>query len=515
MSTLGAYFRLARVGWVLVREGVVLALPSDDLPAPAQALKALLKPFARSKAKRAQRSDRLATAVERLGPSYVKMGQFLATRPDVVGADFADDLASLQDRMAFFPAAAAKANIEGSLGRSVSDLYREFGDPIAAASIAQVHPAMVDTPKGPRKMAVKVIRPGVRQRFQNDLEAMYLIADLQQRFVRSARRLRPVEVTRTLEQTTKIEMDLRLEAAALSELAENTKDDPGFRVPEVDWERTGRDVVTMEWIDGVKMSDIEGLKAAGHDLNQLADTLIQSFLRHTLRDGFFHADMHPGNLFADPRTGDVIAVDFGIMGRINRRERRFLADILYGFITRNYRLVAERHFDIGYVPKDQSVDDFALAIRSIGEPLHGRTAQDISMARVLGQLFVITDLFNMQTRPELVLLQKSMVLVEGVARALDPSLDIWTVAEPVVGDWLRKEEGPLGRVQDIKDHLSVFAEAAQRVPVILGQAELALSDYHANKRPPDLLTRWALLLLAAAGTIFFAVATVRVLLSVS
>lgn len=293
MSTLGAYFRLARVGWVLVREGVVLALPSDDLPASAQVLKALLKPFARSKAKRAQRSDRLATAVERLGPSYVKMGQFLATRPDVVGADFADDLASLQDRMAFFPAAAAKANIEGSLGRSVSELYKEFGDPIAAASIAQVHPAMVDTPKGPRKVAVKVIRPGVRQRFQNDLEAMYLIADLQQRFVRSARRLRPVEVTRTLEQTTKIEMDLRLEAAALSELAENTKDDPGFRVPEVDWERTGRDVVTMEWIDGVKMSDIEGLKAAGHDLNQLADTLIQSFLRHTLRDGFFHADMHP------------------------------------------------------------------------------------------------------------------------------------------------------------------------------------------------------------------------------
>ncbi|MDP9761290.1 ubiquinone biosynthesis protein [Agrobacterium tumefaciens] len=404
MSTLGAYFRLARVGWVLVREGVVLALPSDDLPASAQVMKALLKPFARSKAKRAQRSDRLAVAVERLGPSYVKMGQFLATRPDVVGADFADDLASLQDRMAFFPAAAAKANIEGSLGRSVSELYREFGDPIAAASIAQVHPAIVDTPKGPRKVAVKVIRPGVRQRFQNDLEAMYLIADLQQRFVRSARRLRPVEVTRTLEQTTKIEMDLRLEAAALSELAENTKEDPGFRVPEVDWERTGRDVVTMEWIDGVKMSDIEGLKAAGHDLNKLADTLIQSFLRHTLRDGFFHADMHPGNLFVDPQ-GMIVAVDMGIAGRLGKKERRFLAEILYGFITRDYMRVAEVHFEAGYVPGHHDKASFAQAIRAIGEPIHGQPAETISMGKLLTLLFEVTELFDMETRPELVMLQ--------------------------------------------------------------------------------------------------------------
>lgn len=229
----------------------------------------------------------------------------------------------------------------------------------------------MDTPKGPRKVAVKVIRPGVRQRFQNDLEAMYLIADLQQRFVRSARRLRPVEVTRTLEQTTKIEMDLRLEAAALSELAENTKEDPGFRVPEVDWERTGRDVVTMEWIDGVKMSDIEGLKAAYHDLNKLADTLIQSFLRHTLRDGFFHADMHPGNLFVDPQ-GMIVAVDMGIAGRLGKKERRFLAEILYGFITRDYMRVAEVHFEAGYVPGHHDKASFAQAIRAIGEPIHGQ-----------------------------------------------------------------------------------------------------------------------------------------------
>ena len=299
MSLLNAYYQLVRVGWVLTREGVIAALPTEGLPPIAALGQKAAALFARNRAKDAERSDRLASAVERLGPSYVKMGQFLATRPDVVGKEFADDLSKLQDRMAFFPQAAAERAIEGSLGRPVSELYSHFGAPIAAASIAQVHPAEVMTAEGPRRVAVKVIRPGVRQRFTQDLEAMYLVAHMQERFLPAHRRLRPVEVTRTLEQTTRIEMDLRLEAAALSEIAENTKEDPGFRVPQVDWERTGRDVVTMEWIDGIKMSDVEALRTAGHDLNHLDDTLIQTFLRHTLRDGFFHADMHPGNLFVD------------------------------------------------------------------------------------------------------------------------------------------------------------------------------------------------------------------------
>ena len=337
MSLLNAYYQLVRVGWVLTREGVISALPAEGLPTIALLGQKAASLFARNRAKDTERSDRLASAVERLGPSYVKMGQFLATRPDVVGKEFADDLSKLQDRMAFFPQGAAEKAIEGSLGRPVSDLYLRFDAPIAAASIAQVHPAEVKTADGARKVAVKVIRPGVRQRFTQDLEAMYLVARMQERFLPSHRRLRPVEVTKTLEQTTRIEMDLRLEAAALSEIAENTKDDPGFRVPKVDWERTGRDVVTMEWIDGVKMSDVEALKAAGHDLNKLADTLIQSFLRHTLRDGFFHADMHPGNLFVDA-SGTIVAVDMGIVGRLNPKQRRFLAEILYGFI--NPRLYA-------------------------------------------------------------------------------------------------------------------------------------------------------------------------------
>ena len=466
MSTIGAYFRLARVGWVLVREGVVSALPTQDMPPAVGLVKSLVEPLARFRAKKQARSERLTRAVDRLGPSYVKIGQFLATRPDVVGVDWAVDLALLQDQMAFFPTENAKAAIEGSLGRSIADLYTAFNEPIAAASIAQVHPAEVNG----RKVAVKVVRPGVRQRFAHDIECMYLLSRMQERFVPSSRRLRPVEVTRTLEQTTKMEMDLRLEAAALSEIAENTRDDPGFRVPTIDWERTGRDVITMEWIDGVKMNNIEALKAAGHDLEKLAEVLIQSFLRHTLRDGFFHADMHPGNLFVD-HTGTIVAVDMGIVGRLGKKERRFLAEILFGFITRDYLRVAEVHFEAGYVPAHHDVAAFAQAIRAIGEPIHGQPAETISMARLLALLFEVTDLFEMQTRTELILLQKTMVVVEGVSRMLDPRFNMWKASEPVVGQWIRDNLGPKRIVSDLRDGVKAAVKLAEALPEIAAKTE--------------------------------------------
>ncbi|MDP9839359.1 ubiquinone biosynthesis protein [Neorhizobium huautlense] len=466
MSTIGAYFRLTRVGWVLVREGVVSALPTQGMP-PALALaKSLTRIFVKPRSIKESRAERLARAVSRLGPSYVKIGQFLATRPDVVGVDWSADLALLQDRMAFFPTAISKEQIETSLGRPIDDLYTSFGEPIAAASIAQVHPAEV----AGKKVAVKVVRPGVRQRFANDIEGMYLVAHMQERFMRSSRRLRPVEVTRTLEQTTKLEMDLRLEAAALSEIGENTKDDPGFRVPNVDWERTGRDVITMEWIDGVKMSDVAALKAAGHDLDLLAETLIQSFLRHTLRDGFFHADMHPGNLFVDPQ-GIIVAVDMGIVGRLGKKERRFLAEILYGFITRDYMRVAQVHFEAGYVPSHHDIASFAQAIRAIGEPIHGQPAETISMARLLALLFEVTDLFEMETRPELIMLQKTMVVVEGVSRMLNPRFNMWKASEPVVGQWIRDNLGPKRIMTDLKDGMTAAVKLAEALPEIAAKTE--------------------------------------------
>ena len=470
MSTPAAYFRLLRAGWILAREGVFAALPGEQLTGPANFAWRVSRLVARRRTRGERRSDRMARAVDRLGPSYVKLGQFLATRPDVVGAEVATDLAALQDRMDFFPETIAIETVEASLGRPVADLYARIDPPIAAASIAQVQPAWVVTPEGERKVAVKVIRPGVRRRFANDLESYFLAARLQERHVPASRRLRPVEVTRTLAQTTKIEMDLRLEAAALSELGENTAADPGFRVPSVDWERTGRDVLTMEWIDGVKMSDVEGLRAAGHDLPALAVSLIQSFLRHTLRDGFFHADMHPGNLFVEA-DGTVVAVDLGIAGRLGRKERRFLAEILYGFITRDYHRVAEVHFEAGYVPPIHDVNAFAQAIRAIGEPIHGQPAETISMARLLALLFEVTEIFDMETRTELVLLQKTMVVVEGVARTLDPAFNMWRAAEPVVGSWIRDNLGPKGFLDDARDGAKALASLARQAPDLAARTE--------------------------------------------
>ncbi|RWG26832.1 MAG: 2-polyprenylphenol 6-hydroxylase, partial [Mesorhizobium sp.] len=443
MTSVGAGFRLARAGWVLVREGVVAALPGEELSGMPKLGWRLARVLTRRRARSHLRGDRLAQAVVRLGPSYVKLGQFLATRPDVVGNDMAVDLALLQDKMHTFPRAEAVAAIEASLGRRIEDLYATFGEPVAAASIAQVHGAEVVRDGKASRVAVKVIRPGVRHRFFQDLESYFLAARLQEKYIPSSRRLRPIEVTQTLAQTTKVEMDMRLEAAAFSELAENTKDDPGFRVPAVDWERTGRDVITMEWIDGVKMNDLTGLAAAGHDLKAIAANLVQSFLRHTLRDGFFHADMHPGNLFVEP-DGTIVAVDLGIAGRLGKKERRFLAEILYGFIVRDYRRVAEVHFEAGYVPRQHNVSAFAQAIRAIGEPIHGQSADTISMAKLLTLLFEVTDLFDMATRTELVLLQKTMVVVEGVARTLDPAFNMWKTSEPVVSDWIAGNLGPRG-----------------------------------------------------------------------
>ena len=470
MSTPAAYLRLIRAGWILAREGVFAALPGDQLTGLPKTGWQTAKLLARRRAKDRERSQRMSRAVDRLGPSYVKLGQFLATRPDVVGAEVAADLANLQDRMKTFPTAEAVAEIEGSLGRPVGELFVRFDEPIAAASIAQVHPGEIERGGIREKVAVKVIRPGVRRRFYNDLESYFLAARLQERFIASSRRLRPVEVTKTLALTTKIEMDLRLEAAALSELGENTREDPGFRVPWVDWERTGRDVVTMEWIDGVKMNDIGGLRAAGHDLPALAASLIQSFLRHTLRDGFFHADMHPGNLFVEA-DGTIVAVDLGIAGRLGKKERRFLAEILYGFITRDYLRVAQVHFEAGYVPRVHDVHAFAQAIRAIGEPIHGQPAETISMARLLTLLFEVTELFDMATRTELVLLQKTMVVVEGVARTLDPAFNMWKTAEPVVGDWIRANLGPRAVLEDARDGVTALVSLARQAPDLAARTE--------------------------------------------
>ncbi|MCB1385501.1 MAG: 2-polyprenylphenol 6-hydroxylase [Nitratireductor sp.] len=473
MGTLTNLLSLARAGYVLAREGVISALPSDPLPPPARLGQKLAGLVRRRRGKERARSEKLSIALNRLGPSWVKLGQFLATRPDVVGAEIAGDLELLQDRMQPFGRAEAIRQVEESLGRPLEAMFSDFSEPVAAASVAQVHRAV--RKRDGIVVAVKVIRPGVRRRFRHDLETFYTIARLQEKHVPAARRLRPVAVTDTLAQSARIEMDLRLEAAAFSELGENTKDDPGFRVPQVDWELSGRDCVTMEWIGGIKLSDVAAIRAAGHDLEALAAAIVQSFLRHTLRDGFFHADMHPGNLFVDEK-GDIVAVDLGICGRLGRKERRFLAEILYGFITRDYLRVAQVHFEAGYVPAHHDVTSFAQAIRAIGEPIHGQSAETISMAKLLTLLFEVTELFDMQTRPELLLLQKTMVVVEGVARTLDPHFNMWKTAEPVVGDWIRRNLGPAGIAADARDGVMAGLHLMRQLPELAARAEALSKD---------------------------------------
>lgn len=468
MGTLRSLFALGGAGWVLAREGVISALPADGLPAAGRTMHRIAGLAARRRSLDSKRSERLSIALNRLGPSWVKLGQFLATRPDVVGERIANDLELLQDRMTPFSRQEACERIEQSLGRPLANMFAEFGEPVAAASIAQVHAAT--RASDGQKVAVKVIRPGVRGRFRRDLETFYTAARLQERLIPSTRRLRPVAVVETLDQSARIEMDLRLEAAALSEMAENIAGDPGFRVPGVDWELTGRDCLTLDWVEGTKLTDTRSLQAAGHDLRQLAATLVQSFLRHTLRDGFFHADMHPGNLFVD-KDGTIVAVDLGITGRLGKKERRFLAEILYGFIVRDYRRVARVHFEAGYVPRRHSVAAFAQAIRAIGEPIHGQSADTISMAKLLTLLFEVTELFDMQTRPELLLLQKTMVVVEGVARKLDPAFNMWKTSEPVVGDWIRQNLGPAGVLEDAADGLRAIGELARTLPELAERAE--------------------------------------------
>jgi len=436
--------RLARAGFVLAHEGVFSLLDPAMLPGPARPALRLARLLERPSSGAAE--TRLSAALSRLGPSYVKLGQFLATRPDVVGVALARDLERLQDHMVPFPQQEAEAAVAASFGRPVDSIFASFGPPVAAASIAQVHRAEVATATGRRPVAVKVLRPGVERRFHIDLRSFTFAARHAENLSAEARRLRLAEVVDTLRRSVALEMDFRMEASALSEMADNTKADPDFRVPAVDWDRTTKEVLTLEWIEATPLSDRARLQAKGFALPDLARALIQTFLRHALRDGFFHADMHPGNLFVDDE-GRLVAVDFGIMGRLGAKERLFLAEILHGFITRDYHRAAEVHFEAGYVPPYHSVESFAQAIRAIGEPIHSRTAEEISMARLLMLLFEVTGIFDMRTRPELLLLQKTMVVVEGVARSLDPKLDMWSTAAPVVREWMARHLGPAGRLE--------------------------------------------------------------------
>ena len=413
----------------------------------------------------------MAAAFNELGPSFVKLGQLLSTRADLLGEEMAIDLASLQDRLPPFPGQVARALIETEFARPIDTLFASFDEvAVAAASIAQVHFAR--TTDG-QEVAVKILRPGIAEAFTRDLNLFLWLAGLGERLQPALRRLKPVEVVQTLAEVVRIEMDLRMEAAAAAELAENFAGDPDFHVPHVDWLRTGRTVLTLERINGIRIDDRAALLAGGHRIEDLLAKAAAAFFNQVFRDGFFHADLHPGNMFVDP-NGAIAVVDFGIMGRLDRATRFFLADMLIGFLSGDYRRVAEVHFAAGYVPPRRSVDAFTQACRSIGQPILGKPLQEISVARLLAQLFEITEQFEMETQPQLLLLQKTMVVIEGVGRRLDPEINIWALARPLIEGWMHDNRGPEARV---RLGMETLADLIERVPPLVRSLERLVTDW--------------------------------------
>jgi ubiquinone biosynthesis protein len=435
----------------------------------------------------------LTRALTALGPAYIKFGQILSTRPDIVGDEIAAQLKVLQDKLPPFPTAAARAMVEAELGTPVDAVFASFSEPVAAASIAQVHRARLI--EGDREVAVKVLRPGIVRAFRKDIDAFYFAAWAIETLAPAARRLRPRDVIAHFEGVVMGELDLRLESAAAAEFAANTAGDAGFRVPKPEWFLSGRQVMTLGWAEGIPLSDIAAIEAAGHDRRDLADRVLSLFLRHALRDGYFHADMHQGNLKV-AADGAIVAYDFGIMGRLDDYTRRVYAEILMGFIRRDYRRVAEVHFEAGYVPADRDIDEFARALRVVGEPIFGMDASRISMARLLAYLFEVTERFGMQTRTELILLQRTMVVVEGVARSLDPHINIWQVARPIVERYIRRNVGPAALLRDLSQTARVLARFGPRLPHMV---EAALIRHGSPPEPPRRSGPWRPLAWAAAG----------------
>ncbi len=469
-------WRLLKWGRMLARHGALRGIELNPLtPKPVRRLARIARIGAPIPS-----TPQYADALVAIGPAAVKLGQALSTRPDLVGKEAAENLSQLQDDLPPAPFRLIRQSIERSFHAPLESLFSKFEErPVGAASIAQVHRAV--TADG-RDVAVKVLRPGIEEEFAKAIETYEWAAAQVESYGGEVQRLRPRAVVAQFRQWTARELDLQREAASASELKENMVAEPGYYVPEIDWRRTARRVLTLEWLDGIKLSDRDGLIAAGQDCETLAKTLVRAFLRQAVVDGFFHADLHHGNLFA-LKDGRIAAIDFGIMGRIDRRARIWLAEILYGLITGNYRRVAEIHFEAQYVPAHHNVEEFATALRAAGEPIRGLPVKEISVGRMLESLFSITRDFDMPTQPHLLLLQKTMVMNEGVASALDPDINMWETAEPFIREWIRDELGPEAYYAD---RIIELVRAVKKIPELIQRIDQYYPPKGAAPPPPPL-----------------------------
>ena len=457
---------------------------------PPLIIKTLLNIFSFSFSKKTDSSndkseeDKLCESIQGMGTTFIKLGQFLATRPDIIGEEISKKLEKLQDRLPPFKMQEAKNILKESLGVDNFNTILNLSEPVAAASIAQVHKAQINENGTVKDVAIKILRPEIKKVFNEEIDALMLLAYIIQSTVTKTKRLKLVEVVFLLKEITNHEMDLRFEAAAANEFSENTKNDSGFFVPKIYWNYTSEKVLTLDWVDGVSIRERDLINEKNIDVKNIASNIIQHFLRHAVRDGFFHADMHQGNLFIN-ESGQIVPIDFGIMGRIDKLNRRYLAEILFGFIQRDYKKVAEVHLVAGLVPNNVNVDELAQALRSIGEPIFGQSVKDISGGKLLKQLFDITEKFNMQTQPQLLLLQKTMVVVEGVARKLNPETNIWETSRPVLEKWLRETKDPINNfTETLKDSAEVLRKLPE-LPQMMEKANQALTFLASGQIPQN------------------------------
>ena len=434
--------------------------------------------------KASNQSDNLCNSIESMGTTFIKLGQFLATRPDIIGEELSIQLEKLQDRLPPFSTEEAKSIIKNNLGEDLYKSIINISEPVAAASVAQVHKAQINDNGTIKDVAIKILRPNIKNIFNEEIDALMLLAYFVENVVKKTKRLKLVEVVFLLKEITNHEMDLRFEAAAANEYSENTKNDVGFYVPKIYWNYTSEQVLTLDWIEGVSIREKEKLETKNIQTKSIASDLIQHFLRHAVRDGFFHADMHQGNLFID-ENGKIVPIDFGIMGRLDKLNRKYLAEILYGFIQRDYKKVAEVHIVAGLVPQNVNVDELAQALRSIGEPIFGQSVKDISGGKLLKQLFDITEKFNMQTQPQLLLLQKTMVVVEGVSRKLNPETNIWETSKPVLEKWLKETKDPINSFTETLKESTEVLKRLPELPRIMDKANQALTFMASGQIPQN------------------------------
>ena len=434
---------------------------------------------------------KLCDALQEMGTTFIKLGQFLATRPDIIGEDISKELEKLQDKLPPFNLTVAKNILKKELGKENFGQITNISEPVAAASVAQVHFANIEILGQKKDIAIKILRPNVEKAFNEELDALMFLAYIVESLIKKTKRLKLVEVVQLLREITNVEMDLRFEAAAASELYENTKNDLGFNVPKIYWNQTSKKILCLDRIDGIPIREVENLKSHNIDTKKLAKNIIQHFLRHAIRDGFFHADMHQGNLFVT-KDGIIVPVDFGIMGRLDKNNRKYLAEILYGFIKRDYKKVAEVHFIAGLVSKEFSKEEFAQSLRSIGEPIFGQAAKNISGGKLLNQLFENTEKFNMQTQIQLLLLQKTMVVVEGVARKLDPDANIWNISRPILEDWLKEVKDPLNKASEVVNEASEVLKRLPDLPIIMDKANDVMTLIAGGKFNPNTLAHHSL-----------------------